>query len=154
MQLSYIGYTPTPNTIFIPYLSTINHSQPLTKPAYLAVYHSLSISYLNVPKTITSIGYGRKLSNLAKIYINNAKHIGCNNSFTFKLAIFDDICSKADVLPETKIKVFLIILKGLVLNYYYSNISISAITLNFDQVCNSIKNYFEGVEYKQSIFLK
>ena len=147
MQLSYIRYTPTPNTISIPYLLTINYSQPSTKLAYLAD-QSLSTSYLNVARITTSIGYRRKLSNLAKIYINNAKYIGCNNSFTFKLAIFDNICLKADVLLETKIKVFLTILKGLVLNYYYSNICTNTVTLNFDQVCNSIKNYFEKVEYK------
>ena len=44
-------------------------------------------------------------------------------------------------------------LKGLVLDYYYSNINTSG-NMNFDQLCNSIKNYFEGVVYKQNILLK
>ncbi len=98
----------------------------------------------------TSTGHQRKLSNLAKIYTDDAKYSGRNNSFTFKLAIFHDICSRADVPPETKMKAFPTMLKGLALDYYYSNISTITIAMNFDQVCNSIRNYFEGAEYKQS----
>lgn len=45
-------------------------------------------------------------------------------------------------------------LKSLVLDYYYFYISISAITLNFDQVCNFIRKYFEKAEYKQSVLCK
>ncbi len=45
-------------------------------------------------------------------------------------------------------------LKGLALDYYYSNISTSAVAMNFDQVCNSIRNYFEGAEYKRSVLSK
>ena len=45
-------------------------------------------------------------------------------------------------------------LKGLALDYYYSNISTSAVALNFGQVCNSIRNYFEKAKYKQNILLK
>lgn len=96
----------------------------------------------------TRIGYGRKLSNLAKIYIDDVKYSGRNNSFTFKLPIFYNICSRADVPSKAKIKAFPTMLKSLALDYYYSNISTNAITINFDQVCNSIKNYFKGVEYK------
>ena len=102
----------------------------------------------------TSTGYGRELSNLAKIYIDNAKYSGRNDSFTFKLAIFHNICLRADVPPKAKMKAFPIMFKGLALDYYYSNISISAVAMNFDQVCNSIRNYFEGAEYKQSVLLK
>lgn len=50
-------------------------------------------------------------------------------------------------------KAFLIILKNLLLDYYYLNISISNI-INFDQVYNSIKNYFKRTKYKQNIFSK
>lgn len=45
-------------------------------------------------------------------------------------------------------------LKGLALDYYDSNINTSTIAINFDQVCNSINNYFERAEYKQSVLLK
>lgn len=102
----------------------------------------------------TNIGHGKELSNLAKIYINNTKYSGWNNSFTFKLAIFYNIYSRADVLSKAKVKTFSIIFKDLALDYYYSNINTSTIAINFDKVYNSIKNYFEGVEYKQSVLLK
>lgn len=80
----------------------------------------------------TSIGHGRELSNLVKIYTNDRKYSGCNDNFIFKLAIFHDICSRADILPEAKMKTFPTILKGLALDYHFSNISTSIIALNFD----------------------
>ena len=51
-------------------------------------------------------------------------------------------------------KTFPTMLKGFALDYYYSDISTSAVALNFDQVCNSIRNYFEGAEYKRSVLSK
>ena len=80
----------------------------------------------------TNISFSRKLSNLTKIYGNNAKCCCCNDSFTFKLAIFHDICLKADVSPKLKMKVFSTMFKDIALDYHYSNINISAIAINFD----------------------
>lgn len=51
-------------------------------------------------------------------------------------------------------KAFFTILQSLVLDYFYSNISISVVTMNFNQVCNFIRNYFEEAKYKQNIFSK
>lgn len=102
----------------------------------------------------TSNKYSKKLLNLATIYIDDTQYNGCNNSFTFKLAIFYNICLRTKILTEAKIKAFPILLKDLVLDYYYSNISISVITINFNQVYNSIRNYFEGAKYKQIFLLK
>lgn len=99
-------------------------------------------------------GYGRELSNLAKMYTEESKYSGENDSFTFKLAIFNDICSRADVPAEARMKAFPTMLKGLALDYYYSNISITGLTMNFDQVCYLIRAYFEGAEYKRSILSK
>ena len=45
-------------------------------------------------------------------------------------------------------------LEGLDLDYYYSKISTSAVAMNFDQVCDFIRNYFEKAKYKQSILSK
>ncbi len=45
-------------------------------------------------------------------------------------------------------------LKGLALDYYYSNIGITGLTMNFDQVCYLIRAYFESDEYKRSILSK
>ena len=47
-------------------------------------------------------------------------------------------------------KAFSTILKDLALDYYYSNINTNALALNFDQVCNSIRNYLKRTEYKQT----
>lgn len=119
------------------------------------------LAYIQFPGTrlllattvTTSIGHSRELLNLAKININEVKYSGCNNSFTFKLATFHDICSRVNISPKPKMKVFSTMLKSLALNYYYSNITISD-AINFDQVSNSIRNYFERVKYKQSISSK
>lgn len=94
---------------------------------YLFIRNSLAI-------TTTRTGYKRNLSNLAKIYIDNAKYSGRNDNFTFKLAVFYDICLRANITSKVKMKVFLTMLKGLALNYYYSNISTNTVVTNFDQV--------------------
>ena len=70
-----------------------------------------------------STRYSKELSYLAKIYTDNRKYIGRNDSFIFKLAIFHNICLRVDVSLEVKMKVFPTMLKSLALDYYYSNIS-------------------------------
>lgn len=50
--------------------------------------------------------------------------------------------------------VFSTILKKLALDYYYSNISTSAVALNFKQIRNYIRNYFKGAEYKRTVLSK
>lgn len=85
--------------------------------------------------SITNTGYNRKLLNLTKIYTNDAKYSNHNHSLTFRLAIFYDICFRANVLPEVKIKTFHIIFKSPILDYYSSNISINSTDINSIQVC-------------------
>lgn len=87
----------------------------------------------------TTISYGKKISNLANIYINNAKYCWRKDSFTFNAAIFHDIWSISNVLFWIKIKTFSIILKDLVLDYHYLNISIYSIILILNLVFFSIK---------------
>lgn len=96
----------------------------------------------------TSIRYYKEISNLAKIYINNAKYSGHNNNFIFKLAIVYNISSRADILLKIKIKMFSTIFKGLAPDYYYLNIGTSTLAMNFDKTNNSIRNYFKEVEYE------
>lgn len=122
------------------------------KLAYLAIYYLLSINQFFA--TTINIGYNRKLSNLGKIYINKVKYSNCNDSFIFKLIIFYNIYFKANILFEAKIKAFFTMLKGLTLDYYYSNINTSDITINLDQFCNFIRNYCKIVRYKQNVFFK
>jgi hypothetical protein len=70
-----------------------------------------------------------------------------------KLTIFHDIYDRVDVSESVKLKAFLIMLKDLALDYYYSNMS-TDVSIIFDEVCFSMRNYFEDVEYRQSILFK
>ena len=78
---------------------------------------------LNIPirNKLTSKGYGWELSIIIKIYIKESKYKGNGDSFNFKLAIFYDICGHANILYKAKVKAFPIILKSLVLNFFYLN---------------------------------
>lgn len=96
----------------------------------------------------TSYGYSKKLLNLAKIYIDDIKYCGCNDIFRLKLVNFHNICLKADILLKAKIKSFFTILEDLAFNHYYSNIYINTVAMNFNQIYNSIKNYFKKAKYK------
>lgn len=75
----------------------ISHIQPSTRFIYPAVYHPSFANHLLAGIVTNSIGHGKELLNLAKIYTNNTKYNGHNDSFTFKLAIFHDIYSKTNV---------------------------------------------------------
>jgi hypothetical protein len=71
------------------------------------------------------------------------------------LTIFHNMCNRVDVLQSTKLEAFLIMLKDLTLDYYYSNMfAITIAVFTFDEVCFSMRNYFEDVEYRQSILFK
>ena len=107
-----------------------NHTQLSMRPVYPAVYHPSSASHLLASTITTSIGHDRKLSNLVKIYTNDVKYSGHNDSFTFKLTIFHNTCFRAHVPPEAKIKAFSIILKGPALDNCPSNIGISGTIMN------------------------
>lgn len=101
--------------------------------------------------TTLSTGHGRELSNLARMYTDEQKYSGENDSLVFKMTIFHDICTRADVPPEARLKAFPTMLKGLALDFYYSNVSISGTATTLDQVCYSIQAYFEGAEHKRSV---
>lgn len=73
---------------------------------------------------------------MAKIYTEESKYGGDGDNFDFKLTIFHDICGRADVLEEAKVKAFPTMLKGLALDYFYVNSSITK--SSFEEVCTSI----------------
>jgi hypothetical protein len=103
----------------------------------------------------TESGHEKELANLAKLYTNEAKYSGENDSFSFKLTIFHDMCDRADVPQSAKLKAFSTVLKDLALDYYYFNMFTITITvITFDEVCFSMRNYFEGAEYRRSILFK
>ena len=95
-------------------------------------------------------GHGQELSNLAKMYTDETKYSGKNDSFTYKLTIFHDICTRADVPHEAKAKAFPTMLKGLALDYYYSNIN-KRTTLMLDEICYAMRAYFEEAEYEKGL---
>jgi hypothetical protein len=95
----------------------------------------------------------KELANLAKLYTNETKYSDENDSFSFKLTIFHDMCDRADVSQSAKLKAFSTMLKDLTLDYYYSNMYTDTLII-FDEVCFSMRNYFEDAEYKRSILSK
>jgi hypothetical protein len=97
--------------------------------------------------------YKKELANLAKLYINEAKYSDENDSLVYKLTIFHDMCDRVDVSQLAKQKAFLTMLKDLILDYYYSNMS-TDILITFDEVCFSMRYYFEDVEYRRNILFK
>ena len=70
-------------------------------------------------------GYGWELSIIIKMYIEESKYRSNKNSFNFKLAIFYNIYRYTNILYKVKAKAFPIILKGLVLNFFYLNNTIN-----------------------------
>ncbi len=88
------------------------------------------------------------------MYIEESKYSRENNSFIFKLAIFNGICSRVVILSKAHMKAFPTMLKGLALDYYYLNIGITGLTMNFDQVYYLIWVYFEDTRYTRRILSK
>jgi hypothetical protein len=62
------------------------------------------------------------------MYTEESKYRGNRNSFNFKLAIFHNICGRANILYKAKAKAFPIILKGLVLDFFYLNNTINKLS--------------------------
>jgi hypothetical protein len=93
------------------------------------------------------------LANLAKIYTEDSKYSGENNNFDFKLIIFYNLCRRANIPKDKDIMAdaYLIMLYGLTLDYYYSNLNNIALTLSFNQIYNITRLYFEGPKYKYRI---
>jgi len=42
-------------------------------------------------------------------------------------------------------------LRGLVLDYYYTNLKSNPLGIPFDKLCKAIRNYFKGPEYRRDI---
>jgi hypothetical protein len=95
--------------------------------------------------------YGRDLAILAKMYTEESKYSRENDNFNRKLTIFNDLCDRVDIPQAVKIKGFLIMLRGIALDFYYKN---KAIYITFDSICNAIRNYFKGLEYKCGVLIK
>ena len=81
-------------------------------------------------------GYRQELSIIIKIYTKESKYGGNKNSFNFKLTIFYNIYRRANILYKIKAKAFPMMLKGLVLNFFYSNNIINK--SSFQDICSTI----------------
>ena len=64
----------------------------------------------------TILRWGKQISNIVKMYIEELKYNGINGSFDYKLIIFYNICNRLDVSQEVYNKALLIMLIGLALN--------------------------------------
>jgi hypothetical protein len=95
-------------------------------------------------QTTTHPGYSKELATVAKLYTDDQKYTGVDDSFDFKLTIFHDICNRAGLPPDGHMIAFPTMLKGLAQAHYY-NCSLS--TKPFDAACTHMRNFFEGPEY-------
>ena len=68
----------------------------------------------------TTPGWGKEISNAAKMYIEELKYNGINSSFNYKLTIFYNIYNQSNVLQEAYNKALPIMLIGLALNQYFN----------------------------------
>jgi hypothetical protein len=92
------------------------------------------------------------------MYTDESRYSREDDNFDYKLIIFHDLYSRADILDtgDIRAKAYPTILRGLALDHYYSSIkaAIQTYNLSFDQICESTRSYFEGSEYKHSILSK
>ena len=72
--------------------------------------------------------YKQELNIIIKMYIKENKYKNNKNSFNFKLTIFYNIYGRANILYKAKAKAFPIMLKGLVLNFFYLNNTINKLS--------------------------
>ena len=102
-------------------------------------------------KVTATINYGRDLVTLAKIYTKKSKYSREDDNFNRKLTIFNDLCDRVGIPQKAKIKDFLIMLRGITLDFYYKN---KVIYTTFNSICNAVCSYFKRLEYKRGVLIK
>ena len=65
--------------------------------------------------------YNKEQSTILKLYIDEQRYNRVISSFDYKLTIFYNIYKRSGLLPDSYIAVFLIILKGLTLSYFFNS---------------------------------
>jgi hypothetical protein len=144
-------YLLTPLMSFTLTLAALN-DPPITEPPLPINVTDPPTNVLNIwPTEAKATTYGRDLVTLVKIYMEESKYSGEDNNFNCKFTIFNDLCDRVDIPQAVKIKGFLIMLRGIALDFYYKN---KAIYITFDSICNAIRNYFKGLEYKCGVLIK
>jgi len=90
--------------------------------------------------------YGKEAATVAKLYNDDQKYTGVDDSFDFKLSIFVDICKRASLPPKGYITAFPSMLKGLAEGHYYT---CSLCNCTFETACGNIRLFFEGPEFNR-----
>src|SRR6266700_5062957 len=90
-------------------------------------------------------GWGKEISNVAKIYTEELKYNNTNGSFNYKLTIFYNIYNQSNVPQEAYNKALLIILIGLALNQYFNG---GLSNLLFKDTCRYLCGFFKGPSSK------
>ena len=134
--------TPTPRSTPTPSSIHASVQPPIQPPIQTSTMTSTHLS-----------GFGRVVATLSKLYNEESKYGGEGDNFEFKLKIFNNACKKADIPHEGKVDALSIMLKGLALDYFYSNLEDQE-HLSFEDVCKTIQNHFEGEEYQRTIQTK
>jgi hypothetical protein len=88
--------------------------------------------------------YGKEIGIVAKIYTEEQKYGGIDESFDYKLKIFYDICKRAGLPNTAYIDAFPTMLKGLAQDHFYNH---DLSERPFDQACTHLRNFFEGPGY-------
>ncbi|KAI1002948.1 hypothetical protein K3495_g5256 [Podosphaera aphanis] len=83
---------------------------------------------------------------MAKIYTEEQKYSGTNDSLDYKLRIFYDICSRVDFPQQAYLKALPTMLKGLALDIYYIN---ELSKMSFNDAIDHLRNYFQGPEFQR-----
>jgi len=86
----------------------------------------------------------KEIATVAKIYTEEQKYGGVNDSFDYKLTIFYDICKRSGISSEEYMTAFPTMLKGYAQDHYYSS---SLSSKPFVDACTHMRNFFEGAEY-------
>src|SRR6266700_7862526 len=93
----------------------------------------------------TTLGWGKEISNAVKMYTEELKYNGINNSFNYKLTIFYNICNQFNVPQKAYNKALLIMLTGLALNQYFNG---RLSNLLFKDTYRHFHGFFKGPGFK------
>jgi hypothetical protein len=89
---------------------------------------------------------------VTKMYTDDLKYTSHNDNFDYKLAIFNNVCKRANFLDRLKATAFPVMLTSQALTHYFTNLTNATYQDPlFDQMCIATRNHFEGPEYKRSV---
>ena len=88
--------------------------------------------------------YAKEIAMVVKMYTDDQKYSGVDESFDYKLRIFYDICERSGLPPAGYAKAFPTMLKGLAQDNYY-NYELSG--RSFSDICTHFRDFFEGPGY-------